>query len=191
MGSRAAIFSFMPILTKILPESITNIERGRYYRNRFHEISEKWIREHRQDYRGNRTGDLQDAYLVKVNAGEETFTEQGLAAILRELFVIGSESESVMMRWAVRIIACYPDVQEKVRAELEAACGRGVEIVWDKRTQQLLPLLPRLLLLLLPRRRARRKMTTWASASSTKLCRPCDDCRKQCQLPVQYLLLLF
>merc|ERR1712203_1258361 len=33
--SRAAIFSFMPILTKILPESITNIERGRYYRNRF------------------------------------------------------------------------------------------------------------------------------------------------------------
>ena len=30
--SRAAIFSFMPILTKILPESITNIERGRYYR---------------------------------------------------------------------------------------------------------------------------------------------------------------
>ena len=28
--SRAAIFSFMPILTKILPESITNIERGRY-----------------------------------------------------------------------------------------------------------------------------------------------------------------
>ena len=107
----------------------------RYYRNRFHEISEKWIREHRQDYRGNRTGDLQDAYLLKVNAGEETFTEQGLAAILRELFVIGSESESVMMRWAVRIIACYPEVQNKVRAELDDVCGRGVEITWDKRTR--------------------------------------------------------
>ena len=107
----------------------------RYYRNRFHEISEKWIREHRQDYRGNRTGDLQDAYLLKVNAGEETFTEQGLAAILRELFVIGSESESVMMRWAVRIIACYPEVQNKVRAELDDVCGRGVEITWDKRAQ--------------------------------------------------------
>merc|ERR1712107_106332 len=35
----------------------------------------------------------------------------------------------------------------------------------------------------------RGKMMTWASASSTKLCRPRDDCRKQCQLPVQYLLL--
>ena len=27
--------------------------------SRFHEIMEKWIRAHRQDYRGNRSGDLQ------------------------------------------------------------------------------------------------------------------------------------
>ena len=133
--SRAAIFSFMPILTKILPESITNIERGRYYRNRFHEISEKWIREHRQEYRGNRTGDLQDAYLEEVNKGEDTFTEQGLAAILREIFVIGSESESVMMRWAIRILSCNREVQTKVQAELDAVCGPGCDVTWDKKEQ--------------------------------------------------------
>jgi len=114
---------------------VTNIERGRYYRNRFHEFSEKWIREHRQDYRGNRTGDLQDAYLEKVNAGEETFTEQGLAAILRELFIIGSESESVMMRWAVRIMSCNPAVQSRVREEIGGVCGRGEDVTWDKRAQ--------------------------------------------------------
>lgn len=131
--SRAAIFSFMPILTKILPESVTNIERGRYYRNRFHEISEKWIREHRQDYRGNRTGDLQDAYLDKVNKGEDTFTEQGLAAILRELFVIGSESESVMLRWAIRVISCNPGVQTRVQAEIDNVCGKGADVTWDKK----------------------------------------------------------
>lgn len=74
--SRAAIFSFMPVLTKILPESITNIERGRYYRNRFHEITDKWIREHRQEYRGNRSGDIQDAYLDRINAGEEHFSSE-------------------------------------------------------------------------------------------------------------------
>jgi len=130
--SRAAIFSFMPILTKILPESITNMERGRYYRNRFHEISEKWIREHRQDYRGNRTGDLQDAYLEKVNKGEDTFTEAGLAAILRELFVIGSESESVMMRWAIRVLSCAPGVQARLQQELDEVCGKGCDVTWDK-----------------------------------------------------------
>ena len=81
---------------------------------RFHEITDKWIREHRQEYRGNRSGDLQDAYLDRINAGEEHFSAevseyihtvvgnicfaQNLAAIVREIFVIGAESESVMMR---------------------------------------------------------------------------------------------
>ena len=128
--SRAAIFSFLPILTKILPESITKIEKGRYYRNRFHEISEKWIREHRQEYRGNRTGDLQDQYLEMVNKGELTFTEQGLSAMLREIFIIGSESESVMLRWALRILSCNLEVQEKVQAELDNVCGKGAEVIY-------------------------------------------------------------
>jgi len=133
--SRAAIFSFLPILTKILPESITNMERGRYYRNRFHEISEKWIREHRQDYRGNRTGDLQDAYIDKIDKGEETFTSEGLAAILREIFVIGSESESVMMRWSIRLLSCYPIVQKKIQEEIDTVVGKGKEVTWDMRNK--------------------------------------------------------
>jgi cytochrome P450 len=54
-----------------------------------------------------------------VNRGEDTFTEQGLAAMLREIFVIGSESESVMLRWALRILSCHPKVQETVQAELD------------------------------------------------------------------------
>jgi len=131
--SRAAIFSFLPILTKILPESVTKIEKGRYYRNRFHEISEKWIREHRQEYRGNRTGDLQDSYLDHVNKGEVTFNEQGLSAMLREIFIIGSESESVMLRWALRILSCNVEVQKKVQTELDDVCGRGVDVTWDKK----------------------------------------------------------
>ena len=43
---------------------------------RFHEITDKWIREHRQEYRGNRSGDLQDAYLDRINAGEEHFSAE-------------------------------------------------------------------------------------------------------------------
>lgn len=129
--SKAAIFSFLPILSKILPESITSMERGRYYRNRFHEITEKWIREHRQDYRGNRTGDLQDAYLERINRGEETFSAEGLAAIVREVFIIGSESVSVMMRWAIRILACNPKVQAGIQSEADKVAGRGKEVTWE------------------------------------------------------------
>jgi cytochrome P450 family 2 subfamily K len=131
--SRAAIFSFMPVLTKLLPESVTSIERGRYYRNRFHEITEKWIREHRRDYRGNRMGDLQDAYIEKINNGEETFSSEGLAAMVREIFIIGNESESVMMRWAIRILSCNPKVQDKIQAEMDNVAGRGQEVTWEMR----------------------------------------------------------
>jgi len=94
-------------------------------------MSEKWIREHRQEYRGNRTGDLQDAYITHTNQGEETFSDQGLAAMLREIFVIGAESESVMMRWAFRILSCHPQVQRKVQAELDAVVGPGETVSWQ------------------------------------------------------------
>ena len=38
--SRAAIMSFLPLLSRVIPESISKMERGRYYRNRFVAISE-------------------------------------------------------------------------------------------------------------------------------------------------------
>ena len=38
--SKAAIMSFMPFLARILPEAVTRMERGRYYRDRFVAISE-------------------------------------------------------------------------------------------------------------------------------------------------------
>ena len=102
-------------------------------RNRFHEITEKWIREHRQEYRGNRAGDIQDAYLEKINSGEEHFSSENLAAIVREIFVIGAESESVMMRWALRLLSCHPVVQERVQKEIDQVAGHGKEVRWDMR----------------------------------------------------------
>ena len=38
--SRAAIMSFMPFLSRLLPESVSRMERGRYFRDRFVAISE-------------------------------------------------------------------------------------------------------------------------------------------------------
>ena len=41
----------------------------------------------------------QDAYIERINKGEETYSAEGLAAIVREIFIIGAESESVLKRW--------------------------------------------------------------------------------------------
>lgn len=130
--SRAAIMSFLPLLSRIVPESISKMEKGRYYRNRFVAISEKWIKEHKEDYRGNRTGDLQDAYLEKVKEGCEGFSENGLSAMLRELFVIGAESESVMLRWAFRVLSVNKDAQRQIQDEMDRVVGER-DVTWEDR----------------------------------------------------------
>jgi len=129
--SKAAIMSFMPFLSRLLPESISKMERGRYFRDRFVAISEKWIEEHKTDYRGNRTGDLTDAYLAKIKEGAPHFSEKGLGAMLREMFVIGAESESVMLRWAVRIISVHSVEQSKIQAELDHIVGKDRDVLWE------------------------------------------------------------
>jgi len=134
--SRAAIMSFVPLLSKILPESISKMERGRYYRNRFVAISEKWIGEHKQDYRGNRTGDLLDVYLEKMKEegsnNSSGFNEANMGAMLREIFVLGSESVSVMLRWSFRILSVNKDVQRMIQDEIDRVAGdRCVE--WEDR----------------------------------------------------------
>jgi cytochrome P450 len=131
--SKAAIMSFMPFLSKIVPERITKMEKGRYHRNRFVAISQKWIREHKEDYRGNRTGDFQDAYLARMEAGDKAFTEEGLCAILREMFVIGAETESVMLRWAIRILSVHKDVQRKVQDEIDDVVAGDKDVKWQDR----------------------------------------------------------
>ena len=58
-----------------------------------------------------------------------------MAAIVREIFVIGSESESVMMRWALRLLTCYPIVQKKIQGEIDVVVGKGKEVSWDLKTK--------------------------------------------------------
>ena len=52
---------------------------------------------------------------------------------MREIFVIGSESESVMLRWAFRLLSCYPVVQKKIQEEIDTVVVRGKEVSWEMR----------------------------------------------------------
>ena len=37
-------------------------------------VWQKWIEEHKQDYKGNRTGDIIDAYMAKISENDPSFT---------------------------------------------------------------------------------------------------------------------
>ena len=95
---------------------------------------QKWIREHKEDYRGNRTGDFQDLYMDKIKAGDDSsFTEDNLSAILREMFVMGAEAQSVLLRWAVRILSVHKEVQRRVQDEIEEVVGDERDVLWSDR----------------------------------------------------------
>jgi hypothetical protein len=53
--------------------------------------------------------------------------------MLREMFVIGAESESVMLRWSVRILSVHTDVQKKIQHEIDLVIGKDRDVTWDDR----------------------------------------------------------
>ena len=61
--------------------------------------------------------------------------EKGLGAMLREMFVIGAESESVMLRWAVRILSVHTEVQNKIQQEIDLVIGRDRDVTWEDRNK--------------------------------------------------------
>lgn len=65
---------------------------------------------------------------------ELDFSEKGLGAMLREMFVIGAESESVMLRWAVRILSVHREAQRKIQAEIDSVVGVEKDVTWEDRS---------------------------------------------------------
>ena len=40
-----------------------------------------------------------------------------------------------MMRWALRLLSCHPDVQEKIQREIDQVAGKGCEVQWEMRSR--------------------------------------------------------
>ena len=60
------------------------------------------------------------------------FNEANMGAMLREIFVLGSESVSVMLRWSFRILSVNKDVQRMIQDEIDRVAGdRCVD--WEDR----------------------------------------------------------
>ncbi|XP_040834394.1 cytochrome P450 2J1-like isoform X5 [Ochotona curzoniae] len=53
-----------------------------------------------------------------------SFTEQNLICCTLDLFLAGTETTSTTLRWGLLYMAMYPEVQEKVHAEIDSVIGR-------------------------------------------------------------------
>lgn len=49
------------------------------------------------------------------------------------MFVIGAETESVLLRWAFRILSVNKDVQRKIQDEIDANVATDKDVLWEDR----------------------------------------------------------
>ncbi|KAG7487701.1 hypothetical protein MATL_G00026140 [Megalops atlanticus] len=87
------------------------------------------IKEHRDDWDPAAPRDYIDCFLSEMekveNDIEAGFNEENLCFCTLDLFVAGSETTSTTLYWALLYMINYPDVQEKVQAEIDRVIGQS------------------------------------------------------------------
>uniref|UniRef100_A0A480MRN0 Cytochrome P450 2J2 n=1 Tax=Sus scrofa TaxID=9823 RepID=A0A480MRN0_PIG len=86
------------------------------------------IENHRRDWNPAEARDFIDAYLQEIekHKGDATssFQEENLICSTLDLFVAGTETTSTTLRWGLLYMALYPEIQEKVQAEIDRVLGQ-------------------------------------------------------------------
>ncbi|XP_018525658.1 cytochrome P450 2J4 [Lates calcarifer] len=84
------------------------------------------IKRHKKDLDCSNPRDYIDTFLIEMEKHKESdlgFTETNLALCSLDLFLAGTETTSTTLQWALVYLIKYPDVQEKVQAEIDRVIG--------------------------------------------------------------------
>ncbi|XP_069593146.1 cytochrome P450 2D15-like isoform X1 [Ranitomeya imitator] len=123
-GLLGQILHEIPILTHI-PWLVDHVMQSEYELIAF---LKEIISEHQKTWDPIYTRDFIDAYLVEMEKvkedGSSSFNETNLLLTTYDLFIAGSETISITLRWAVLFMILYPDVQSKVQEEIDRVIGR-------------------------------------------------------------------
>ncbi|NWS53693.1 CP2U1 protein, partial [Chunga burmeisteri] len=86
------------------------------------------IAQHRDTLDAANPRDFIDMYFIHAeeekNNKESSFNEDYLFFIIGDLFIAGTDTTSNTLLWCLLYMSLYPEVQEKVHAEIEAVLGR-------------------------------------------------------------------
>ncbi|XP_068100626.1 cytochrome P450 2K1-like [Hyperolius riggenbachi] len=91
----------------------------------------KRIKQQRQEFNSNDISGYIDAYLLKQeqdqasNKTETYFNDDNLAMAASDLFTAGTETTSTTLQWAILLMMKYPEIQKKVRVEIQAHIKPG------------------------------------------------------------------
>nr|XP_023650395.1 cytochrome P450 2J2-like isoform X1 [Paramormyrops kingsleyae] len=87
------------------------------------------IKEHQEDWDPSSPRDYIDSFLLEMEKWEDDvdagFNEENLCYCTIDLFLAGTETTSTTLYWGLLYMIKYPDIQEKVQAEIDSVIGRS------------------------------------------------------------------
>ncbi|XP_066484527.1 cytochrome P450 2C23-like [Tiliqua scincoides] len=119
------LYGLFPSIMEYLPGS-----HQTYFKNLFaiQAFVAKKVKEHERNVDPNAPRDFVDAFLLKMeqersNAKTE-FTRENLNMTVYDLFIAGTETTSITLRYILMVLTEYPAVQAKVRQEVDQVIGQ-------------------------------------------------------------------
>ncbi|XP_066568934.1 cytochrome P450 2J2 isoform X1 [Amia ocellicauda] len=89
----------------------------------------KELEKHKEDWDPSAPRDYIDSYLAEIEKNKEDiasgFHERNLVFCTLDLFLAGTETTSTTLRWALLYMMKYPEIQEKVQAEIDRVIGQA------------------------------------------------------------------
>ncbi|KAG5849993.1 hypothetical protein ANANG_G00077570 [Anguilla anguilla] len=87
------------------------------------------LEKHKEDWDPSAPRDYIDSFLAEIEHNvhdpEAGFDEFNLVMCALDLFLAGTETSSTTLRWALLYMMKYPDIQEKVQAEIDRVIGQS------------------------------------------------------------------
>lgn len=122
----AQLYNSFPLLMRCLPGPHQTVKQ---IWNAVMEFVRVEMNEHKKNWDPSESRDYIDCYLKEIQMSKEqdnnTFDEENLIVCVLDLFVAGSETTSTTLRWAFLYMAKYPEIQEKVQAEIDSVIGQS------------------------------------------------------------------
>ncbi|KAL1777341.1 cytochrome P450 2J3 isoform X1 [Sigmodon hispidus] len=118
------IYNIFPWIMKYLPGSHQTLFKNW---RKLKSFVSYMIDNHRRDWDPDEPRDFIDAFLKEMAKYPDkvtSFNEENLICSTLDLFFAGTETTSTTLRWALLYMALYPEVQEKVQAEIDRVIGQ-------------------------------------------------------------------
>ncbi|XP_062411737.1 cytochrome P450 2J2-like [Sardina pilchardus] len=120
------LYEAFPAIMKHLPGKHNDIFT---HFERIHAFIRKEVERHKDNFDPENPRDYIDAYLTEMKSGScdptDGFDETTLVLNSMDLFLAGTETTATTLLWALLILIKYPDVQEKVQAEIDHVVGQS------------------------------------------------------------------